>query len=138
MEKETVSREETQRVYARCKYRGQHMLDLHGDDLKKFISECMTEELKQGKQRPLKKDERLKRAKKLVTKYKRREKKPKEHKFVYVNVTPSEPNPILQDFFVDPIPESKKAKLNKFMDSHSYGVDYDMLIKKLKEIENDE
>lgn len=138
MGKEDVSREETQRVYARCKYRGIHMLNLKGEDLSKFISECMTEEIKEGKQKRLKKDERLKRPQKLIVKSKRREKKPKKHKFVYVNVTPSEPNPILQDFFVDPIPESKKAELDKFMDSHSYGVDYDMLIKKLKEIENDE
>lgn len=127
------------RVYARCKWRGQHMLGLSGEDLKKFISECMSEEIDANRQRPLTKDERLQRALKLVVKYKRREQKPqkpKEHRFVYVNVTPRSES-VLQDFFINPedVNPSKK-EFDSWMDERGGSASYQEIMGKLKEIEN--
>jgi len=132
-----MEKAEKMRVYARCKWRGQHMLGLKGEDLRKFVSECMSEEIKANRERPLKKGERLRRPLQLVTKQKRRPQKPtREHKFLYVNVTPStETNP-LQDFFVDPIPESKKEELNQFMRKHGK-VPIETLLKKIEELEEE-
>lgn len=143
MGKEDVSREDLTkeqkiRVYGRCKYRGFHMLNLRGEDLKKFISECMETELKEGKQKRLTVEQRLKRVKKLVTKFKRREHKPKKRKIVYVNVTPSKSDSILQDFFVhvENLQPSKKEELRQFMKRGK--VDYRTLMAKILEIEQDE
>lgn len=63
----------------------------------------------------------------------RSENKSKKRRFVYVDVSPHH-IPDFSDFFGDREP-SKKEELDQFMDENPHGVDYRLLMKKLKELE---
>lgn len=60
--------------------------------------------------------------------------------FKIVDITPIKNEGLLRDFFVDPstIPKTPKEKLDSFMEKHSHGVDYETLMKKLRELDEKE
>lgn len=138
MKKEALNREEYMRVYHRCRWRALRIAKLtNPNDVKAFVEQCMEDEIKGNRQRPLKKDEKLKRPQKLIVKQKRREKKPRKHEYVYVRVPSaqdqSEIDRLLTDFFVDPNKiQDPKKDLDQFMREPR---NYEEIMKKIKELE---
>ena len=57
-----------------------------------------------------------------------------------VNVSPQKRERVLEDFFVDPneIPKTKSEQLDEFLDEHHGQVDYVTLMRKMREIDENE
>lgn len=135
-----LTKVEYQRIFQRCRWRALRIAKLtNPNDIKVFVAECMIEEKDANRQSKLTKDERLRRPLKLIVKRKTHENKPRKHVIIYQNVTPSKSDPVLTDFFIDPnkIPKSGKEELNEFMKKHGK-VDYETVLKKIKELSENE
>lgn len=129
MKKRDVSREVYKRIHARCRWRGVNRLNLKGEDLAKFVSECIDEEIAKGRTGNLQREEKVE---KFVENL---EEPQKPKRVVYVNLSESGDLPLCRDFFQNPKP-SRKQKLDSWMRSHGK-VDYPALMKKLKELDEE-